>query len=80
VALARAKARVIGKFYDQALPNIVAQQTAQGRHLILVDMYSAFTQNPNYKTALLGEELHPNEAGCARVVEVWHDAIEAFLR
>jgi hypothetical protein len=30
---------------------------------VLVDMYAAFTANTNYKTALMNDELHPNDAG-----------------
>ncbi len=66
--------------YNAAMPALAETQTAQGRHLILVDMYAAFTDNPDYKQAWLGDNLHPNEAGYARMAEVWYAVIEPFLR
>jgi len=66
--------------YNARFPDIVAEQIQQGRHLILVDMYTAFTRDANYKTSLLGDDLHPNEAGYARMAEVWYETLAQFLR
>jgi hypothetical protein len=66
--------------YNAAFPDIVAGQVAKGRNLILIDMYSAFTRDANYKNSLLGDNLHPNQAGYARMAEVWFETLSPFLR
>lgn len=45
----------------------------------MVDMYSAFTANPDYKTALLFDGLHPTDAGYALMVQTWYHAISGVL-
>lgn len=66
--------------YNAAMPALVADRTSQGRHLILLDMYAAFTRDSNYKTALLGDNLHPNAAGYERMAETWYEVLEPYLR
>jgi lysophospholipase L1-like esterase len=66
--------------YNSAMPAPVSQRVAAGRHLILVDMYEAFTRDANYKNSLLGDNLHPNEAGYTRMAETWYAALEPYLR
>jgi lysophospholipase L1-like esterase len=66
--------------YNEAMPALVASRTDAGRHLVLVDMYEAFTRDDDYKTALLGDNLHPNEAGYARMAETWHEVLSPYLR
>lgn len=65
--------------YNAAFPDIVAGQVAKGRNLILVDMYTAFTRDANYKSTLLDDNLHPNSAGYTRMGEVWFEALLPFL-
>ncbi len=66
--------------YNAAIPALVSQRTGAGRHLILVDMYAAFTRDADYKNALLGDNLHPNTAGYTRMAETWYAALEPYLR
>ncbi len=66
--------------YNAAMPALVAERTAMGRHLILIDMYGAFERDANYKTSLMADGLHPNDAGYARMAETWYEAIEPYLR
>jgi lysophospholipase L1-like esterase len=66
--------------YNAEIPELVSERAAEGRHIVLVDMYSAFTSNPNYKTALLGDNLHPNQAGYVRLAEAWYAALTPYLR
>src|SRR5690606_31542781 len=66
--------------YNAAIPALVDARTAQGRNLLLVDMYGEFVANPNYKQQWFGDNLHPNEAGYAKMAEVWYSVIEQFLR
>lgn len=68
------------KTYNAAMPNLVSKQTSQGRHIVLVDMYGAFTKNSNYKNALLGDNLHPNQAGYVLMAEVWFQALSPYLQ
>lgn len=65
--------------YNAALPALVSERTAQGHHITLIDMFGSFTSNANYKQAWMGDNLHPNEAGYAKMAEVWYTAIEAEL-
>jgi lysophospholipase L1-like esterase len=65
--------------YNSAMPGLVSTRVAQGRHIILVDMYGAFTMDANYKNSLLGDNLHPNQAGYNRMAEVWFDALDPYL-
>jgi lysophospholipase L1-like esterase len=46
---------------------------------VLVDTYEAFTRDSNYKTALLGDDLHPNQAGYDRMAEIWYEALSTYL-
>jgi lysophospholipase L1-like esterase len=66
--------------YNAAMPALVSQRTSAGRHLVLVDMYEAFTRDENYKTALLGDNLHPNEAGYTRMAATWYAVLSPYLR
>lgn len=45
--------------YNAAIPALVSDRMESGRHLLLVDMYGAFTANPNYKQPWLGDNLTP---------------------
>jgi lysophospholipase L1-like esterase len=66
--------------YNAAIPNIVSTRAAAGRHIVMVDMYGAFTRDSNYKQTLLTDDLHPSTAGYARMAEVWYAAIGVLLR
>jgi lysophospholipase L1-like esterase len=65
--------------FNAAVAGIVAERAAAGRHILLVDMYGAFTANADYKSELLADGLHPSDAGYAVMAQVWHDAIDEFL-
>ena len=66
--------------YNAAIPAMVQQRAAAGKHVILVDMYSAFTANANYKTALMNDNIHPNATGYGVMGDTWYNAIASFLR
>lgn len=65
--------------YNAAIPDIVQQRAAAGKHVIRVDMYAAFTANASYKTALMNDNLHPNATGYALMGLTWYAAIRSFL-
>jgi lysophospholipase L1-like esterase len=65
--------------YNAAIPALITERKAAGKHVVLVDMYGAFTSNSTYKSALMNDELHPNDAGHAVLAGVWWDAVGALL-
>jgi len=68
------------KTYNAAMPNLVSTRVAKGQHIVLVDMYAAFTNDANYKQSLLGDNLHPNQAGYNGMADVWFKALSPYLR
>lgn len=66
--------------YNDAMPALIASRSAAGKHITLVDMYAPFVANPNFKTALLADQWHPNPAGYLIMAQTWYDAIKVYLR
>jgi len=66
--------------YNDAIPALVKTRADAGKHVGLVDMYAAFTANSSYKTALMNDELHPNDAGYVLMAQSWYAAIQGSLR
>lgn len=66
--------------YNNAIPGIVKSRADAGKHVITVDMYAAFTANTNYKTALMVDWLHPNDAGYVVMAQTWMNAIRDHLK
>ena len=69
----------ITQFNADARTQITDRITA-GQHVVLVDMFGAFSANPQYAKAWMYDNLHPNDAGYAVMADVWYRAIGAFLR
>jgi lysophospholipase L1-like esterase len=67
------------KTYNAAMPNLVSTRVSKGQHVVLVDMYSAFTNDTNYKQSLLADNLHPNQAGYKLMADVWFQALSQYL-
>jgi lysophospholipase L1-like esterase len=65
--------------YNANVASLVEELAAAGEHVVLVDMFSAFVSNPNFSTALLNDNLHPNDAGMVVMARTWYPAIESFL-
>ena len=65
--------------YNNAIPGLVQTRVAAGKHIVVVDMYAAFTANTNYKTALMNDDLHPNDAGYMVMAQTWYAAIGSYL-
>ncbi len=65
--------------YDAAIPALVEGSQAAGKHVIGVDMYAAFTANPDFATAYMLDVLHPNTAGYALLGQRFYEAISPFL-
>jgi len=63
------------KAYNQALPGIVQQRAAAGKHIALVDMYTGF----NTSTMLGSDSIHPNTTGYTFMAAHWYSVIGSLL-
>src|SRR5262249_41304125 len=68
------------KTYNAALPALVSSRAGAGKHVVLLDNYAAFAADPSYKTTLMGDSLHPNDAGYAVLGKAFYGAIGSTLR
>jgi lysophospholipase L1-like esterase len=65
--------------YNSAIPGLVKARADAGKHVIMVDMYAAFTKNADYKTAYMQDTLHPKDAGYVVMANTWYEAIGKLL-
>jgi len=65
--------------YNAAIPGLVSTRVAAGKHVMLVDNYAAFVRDSNFRTALMVDNLHPNDAGYARLGQTFYEAIAPLL-
>ena len=65
--------------YNAAMPALVKTRADAGKHLILVDQYSAFTKNADWKKAYMADGLHPNDSGYGVMANTWWNAVTALL-
>jgi lysophospholipase L1-like esterase len=65
--------------YNGAMPGLVKTRADAGKHIMLVDMYGAFTKNANYKTEYMTDKLHPKDAGYVVMANVWYAAVGSYL-
>ena len=72
-------ANTIVQTYNDAITGVVQSRAANGKHITMVDMYAAFTAQANYKTTLMNDYLHPNDAGYVVMGDVWYPAIQSYL-
>jgi lysophospholipase L1-like esterase len=66
--------------YNAAIPGLVNSRAAAGKQVVLLDNYAAFTSDPNYRTSLMVDYLHPNAAGYAVLGRAFFGAIGALLQ
>ena len=65
--------------YNATIPAVVKARADTGRHILLVDMYTPFASNNAYKTALLKDTWHPNEAGHVILGARWYSVLSSWL-
>jgi lysophospholipase L1-like esterase len=65
--------------YNAAMPALVQQRVAAGKHVMLLDMYTVFAAHSDYKTALMNDTLHPNVAGYAAMGDAWYASLRTHL-
>ncbi len=64
--------------YGHAIPGLVSARARASngrRRTAFVDMTSAFRKVPEFRTKLLADMLHPNDAGYAVMADVWATAL-----
>jgi GDSL-like Lipase/Acylhydrolase family len=66
--------------FNAEMPALVKTRADAGKHVVLVDMYQAFTSNPNFSTAYMADRIHPNGTGDAVMANTWYAAIRELLR
>lgn len=72
-------ANSIIRTYNDAIAGLVQTRAANGKHITTVDMYAAITAQTNYRTDLMSDFLHPNDAGYVIMGNVWYAAIQSYL-
>lgn len=77
ITVAATNTRVLA--YNAAIPALVEERAAEGKHIRLLDMYTPFANTPNFANALMNDFLHPNDAGYVVMGQTWFDAIEDVL-
>jgi lysophospholipase L1-like esterase len=65
--------------FNTKIATLVQTYITSGKHVALVDMYGPFRANTNYKTALMNDYLHPNDAGYVIMGDTWYAAIQSYL-
>lgn len=65
--------------YNAGIPAVVKRRADAGKHVRLVDMYGAFTRDPQFKTKFLADRLHPNSAGYQVMSDVWDSVVHDLL-
>jgi lysophospholipase L1-like esterase len=59
--------------YNSAVPGVVKERADAGKHILFVEQFMGFP------TSELGDGVHPNEAGYARMATAWYTAIAPYL-
>ena len=65
--------------YNTAIEEVVNELSAQGDHVAWLDNYAAVFQTPNWQSALMADNLHPNDAGYAVLGRSFYEAITPYL-
>jgi lysophospholipase L1-like esterase len=68
------------RVYNAGIPKLVQTRAAAGKHIAIVDVFSRFVANPDYRTAYFGSEVHPNGAGYVVLGDAWYSAVGPLLR
>jgi lysophospholipase L1-like esterase len=75
IPLGYAPDNAVIKAYNQALPGIVQERAAAGKHIMLVDMNTGFSTTTMYAT----DKIHPNTTGYKTMADRWYAAIGPLL-
>ncbi|MCL2449287.1 MAG: SGNH/GDSL hydrolase family protein [Polyangiaceae bacterium] len=61
--------------YNAAIPALIQDRASQGKHIVMVDMFTGF----DVKTMLGTDNVHPNLAGYVFMGDKWYGAIKSVL-
>jgi lysophospholipase L1-like esterase len=61
--------------YNAAIPALVQQRAAQGKHIVMVDMHTGF----QVSTMISTDNIHPNLKGYVFMGDTWYAAIKSVL-
>ena len=56
---------------NASLPGLVSAKSSAGYRIFLVDHAALFKANSNWKTELMSDDLHPNDAGYGLMAQEW---------
>jgi lysophospholipase L1-like esterase len=59
--------------FNSKVKGLVDERAAEGAHILFVDQFADFP------TGELGDGVHPNKAGYARMGAKWYDVIKPYL-
>ena len=65
--------------YNAAMEALVEERATAGKHVVFLDNYAVYRSNPNYKTALMADGLHPNTAGYEVLGQAFYGVIGELL-
>ena len=65
--------------YNAAIPALLKSRISAGKHIILVDMYAAFTAHAAWRTDYMNGSLHPNDTGYDLMGDTWFQALAPHL-
>jgi lysophospholipase L1-like esterase len=65
--------------YNAAMPALIKTRADAGKHILLVDMYGAFTADANFKVDYMNGSLHPNDTGYDVMGDIWYTALAPHL-
>ncbi|HXU03887.1 MAG TPA: SGNH/GDSL hydrolase family protein [Polyangia bacterium] len=65
--------------YNAAIPGLVNTRAAGGKHVVFVDNYAAIIKDASWKTSLMVDNLHPNDAGYAILGQSFYGAVAGVL-
>jgi lysophospholipase L1-like esterase len=66
--------------FNAAIPDLVQARARAGKHVALVDMYTPFVANPNFKTDYLVDRLHPRGPGYEIMAKQFYSVVGTRLR
>jgi lysophospholipase L1-like esterase len=78
IPITNAQTNVRVQAYNAAIPALVQARAATGKHVVLVDLFTPFSTNPN-AAGLMNDNLHPNDTGYVVMAQTWYTAIEDLL-
>jgi lysophospholipase L1-like esterase len=64
---------------NASIRTVVKDRAATGQHITMVDMYTPFVANPNFKTELLVDDLHPKFDGYVIMANTYYSVVGPLL-